>query len=210
VDVIRALFLILKPEAAWDRILQARRRPGFLLVRYLLPMMLLVAAAEGFGLVEWGKPQSGIHRIQKFAVGETVVYETVRFVATLLIVVACAVLIKMFGETFRERHTYRQTFTLVIFGMSPLFLLRLLDAAPGLSPWITWGIGIMLSFGVLYQGVPPVMEPDPPNAFGLFFMSWLVLAAATGLERLITFWYLSGHAKPIETFISSLAAKLPF
>jgi hypothetical protein len=41
-------------------------------------------------------------------------------------------------------------------------------------------------------------------------MSSLVLVAITGLERFITYWYLSGHAKPIETFISNLAAKLPF
>jgi hypothetical protein len=208
--VIRALFLIFKPVATWDHILQARRSPGFLLVRYLLPMMLITAAAEGFGMVKWGKPQSIIHRIQKFTVGEAVVYETMRLLVTLLIVVTCAVLIKMFAESFRERNTYRQTFTLAIFGMSPLFLLRLLDAAPGLSPWITWGIGIMLCTEVFYQGVPPVLEPDPPNAIGLFFMSWLVLFATTGLERFITYWYLTGHARPLATFISDLAAKLPF
>lgn len=208
-DVIRALFLIFKPTAAWDRILQAQRSPGFLLVRYLLPMMLIAAVAEGFGLMEWGRSQTGLHRIHKFAAGETVVYETLRLLGTLLIIAVCAFLIKMFGETFRERNTYRQTFTLVIYGLSPMFLLRLLDAAP-INPCLSWGIGIMLSLEVVYQGVPRAMDPDPPNAIGLFFMSSLVLVAITGLERFITYWYLSGHAKPIETFISNLAAKLPF
>ena len=119
----------------------------FLLVRYLLPMMLLAAVAEGFGLVEWGRPQTGLHRIHKFPVGEAVVYESLRLLLLLLVVVICAALIKMFGETFRERHTYRQTFTLVIFGLSPLFLLRLLDAAPGINPCISWAIGIVLMPG---------------------------------------------------------------
>jgi hypothetical protein len=54
------------------------------------------------------------------------------------------------------------------------------------------------------------MDPDPPNAIGLFFMSALALVATTGLERFITYWYLSGHSEPIEHLISGLAAKLPF
>ena len=194
----------------WAGILQSRRGVVYLLVRYLLPMILLAAVAEGFGLVEWGRHQSGLHRIHKFPVGETVVYETLRSLLLLSVVAICAALIKMFGETFRERNTYRQTFTLVIFGLSPLFLLRLLDAAPGINPCISWAIGIVLCLEVVYQGIPSVMEPDPPNAIGLFFMSGLVLVSTTGLERFITYWYLSGHTPPIESLISGLAAKLPF
>ena len=209
-EVIKALFLIFKPTETWKRTLQARHSAAFLLMRYLLPMLLLAAAAEGFGLVEWGRPQSGLHRIHKFPVGETVVYETLRLLVMLLIVAVCAILIKVFGETFRERHAYRQVFTLAIFGLSPLFLLRLADAIRGMNPWASWAIGIILCLEVVYQGIPTVMEPDPPNAIGLFFMSGLVLVAITGLERFISYWYLSGHARPIETFISSLAAKLPF
>jgi hypothetical protein len=211
--VIKALLLIFKPVETWEGILHIRRSPVFLVARYLLPMMLLAALAEGFGLVAWGRRQSGLqglHRIHKFAVNEAVVYETMRFVMLLLVVVICAVLIKMFGETFRKRNTYQQTFTLAIFGLSPLFLLRLADAIPAMSPWVTWAVGILLSLEVVYRGIPSVMEPDPPNAIGLFFMSGLMLTAITGLERFVTYWYLSGHARPIESFISNLAAKLPF
>ena len=206
--MIRALLLIFKPVAAWDRILQSQRSPVFLLLRYLLPMMLIVAGVEGYGLVEWGKPQAVLHRIQKFTVGEAVVFEMARLLMLLLIVVVCAILIKMYGESFRERNTYRQTFTLVIYGLSPLFLLRLLDAFPGISPWITWAAGIMLCLEVLYQGVPPVMEPDPPSAFGLFFMSALVLVATTGLERFITAWFLDGRLHPAKDIIDRLLRHL--
>ncbi len=208
--MIKALFLIFKPLQTWDGILLGQRSVVYLLVRYLLPMMVLAAVAEFFGLVEWGRHQTDFHRVHKFALGEAVVYETLRSLLLLVVVGVCAALVKMFGETFRERHTYRQTFTLVIFGLSPLFLLRLLDAAPGINPCLSWAIGIVLCLEVVYQGLPRVMEPDPPNAIGLFFMSALALVAITGLERFITYWYLSGHARPIESFISSLAAKLPF
>lgn len=211
--MIKALLLIFKPVETWEGILLARRSTVYLLLRYLLPMALLAALAEGFGLVAWGRHQSGLeglHRIHKFAVGEALVYETIRLVAMVLLVMVCAGLIKMFGETFRRRNSYQQAFTLAVFGLSPLFLLRLMDAVPGMNPWVSWGVGILLSLEVVYRGVPSVMEPDPPNAIGLFFMSGLMLVAITGLERFVTYWYLTGHTRPIESFISSLAAKLPF
>lgn len=188
--------------------MQKRHSTGFLLAWYLLPLMLLVAVVEGFGLMHWGKHQAFIHRIQKFSLGETVIYETARVLMTSIIVVVCAVLIKTFADTFRGRHTYHQTLTLVIYGLSPLFLLRLLDAAPGISPWITWGTGVILCTEVLYQGVPRVMDPDPPNAFGLYFMSSLVLVTSTGLERFVTAWFLSGRMHPVNDAIASLLRHL--
>jgi len=209
--MIKALFLIFQAGAAWARVVKAKRNLGPLLVLYLFPMMLLVAAAEGFRLVEWGEPQAGIfHRIHKFTVGQVVIYETAALLLTLLAIVICAVLIKILGETFDGRYTCKQTFTLVIYGLSPMFLLRLLDAVPAIIPWVTWGIGIALSIAVLHQGVWYIMQPAPPNAFALYFMSSLLLAAATGLERFVTAWYLAGRIQPAENFVSHLAAHLPF
>jgi hypothetical protein len=209
--MIKALLLIFQTGAAWDRVVKARRNLGSLLVLYLFPMMLMVAVAEGFGLVEWGVPQAGLfHHIKKFTVGQVVIYETAQSLLTLLVIVVCAVLIKILGETFHGRYTYQQTFTLVIYGLSPMFLLRLLDAFPAIIPWATWGIGIALSIAVLHQGVWYVMQPAPPNAFALYFMSSLLLAAATGLVQFVTAWYLAGRIQPAENFVSHLAAHLPF
>jgi hypothetical protein len=104
-------------------------------------MMLLVAVVDGFGLVEWGEPQAGIiHRIHKFTIGHVMIYETAHSLLTLLAIVICGILIKILGETFNRRYTYKQTFTLVIYGLSPMFLLRLLDAVPTIIPWATWAL----------------------------------------------------------------------
>jgi hypothetical protein len=174
-------------------------------------MMLMVAVVDGFGLVEWGEPQAGFfHHIKKSTVGEAVIYETAHSLLTLLAIVICGVLTKILGETFHGRYTYKQTFTLVIYGLSPMFLLRLLDAVPVIIPWVTWGIGIVLSIAVLHQGVWYVMQPALPNAFALYLMSSLLLAATTGLERFVTAWYLSGRIPSAENFVSHLAAHLPF
>ena len=209
--MIRALFLIFQTGAAWERVEKARRSLGPLLVVYLLPMMLLVAAVNGFGLVKWGEPQAGLfYRIHKSTVGEAVIFEAAHSLLTLLAMVICGVLIKVLGETFHGRFTYTQTFTLVIYGLSPMFLLRLLDTVPAIVPWATWGIGIALSIKVLHQGIWVVMQPAPPNAFALYFMSSLLLFASTGLERFVTAWYLAGRIHPAENIISHLAAHLPF
>jgi hypothetical protein len=174
-------------------------------------MMLMVAVLEGYSLVEYGKPQAGMfHRIHKSTVGEAVIFECAHSLLTLLTIVVCGVLIKILGETFHGRYTYKQTFTLVIYAISPIFLFRLLDAVPTVIPWLTWGMGIMLSITILHQGIGRVMKPALPNALALYFMSSLLLAAATGLERFVTAWYLAGRIQPVENFISHLAAHLPF
>ena len=209
--MIKALFLIFQTGTTWDCVVKAQRNLGSLVVLYLFPMMLLVAVVDGFGLVEWGEPQAGIfHRIHKSTVGEAVIFEAAHSLLTLLAIVICGVLTKILGETFHGRYTCKQTFTLVIYGLSPMFLLRLLDAVPAIVPWATWGIGIALSIMVLHQGVWYVMQPALPNAFALYFMSSLLLAATTGLERFVTAWYLRGHFKQLETLVSNLAAHLPF
>jgi len=208
--MIKALFLIFTPMAAWDRVVQARRGAAFIFVTYLLPMLLIVAAVEGCGLSHWGKSQSVLGIVKKITASEAVVYETAQLLLTLVVIAVCTHLIKMLGDTFRERNTYTQAFTVAVYGLSPVFLLRLLDAFPAINPWVPWFIGIMLTFKILYHGVPMVMMPDPPHAFGLYFMSSLLLAMVTGLERFITAWYLSGHCKTAEAYVSHIAAKLPF
>ncbi len=87
------------------------------------------------------------------------------------VIALCAHMIKALSETFRGGQTYTQAFKVVIYGLSPVFLFRLLDAAPTINLWVPWVMGMMLCVKILYIGVPRVMQPDPPHAFGLFVMS---------------------------------------
>ena len=207
--MIKALLLILNPMPTWEGIVRARRSLFFVLVVYLLPLLLLASVAEGYGLVHWGKWQGEIGRIKKFPIREAAVMEAAQFLLALVMVFVGAGLVKSIGETFHGRHTYPQAFTAVAYGLSPLFLLRLLDAFSWISPWVSWSIGIILSIAVLYNGLPQMMEPDPPHAFGLFFISALLLALVTGLVRLITWWYLRGGFAKLQVIVSDLAARLP-
>jgi hypothetical protein len=208
--MIKALLLIFDPIATWQGILRARRSLVFISVIYLLPLLLITSAGEGYGLVQWGKLQGMVSRVRRFPVQEAVVVEAVQVLLSLLVVFAGASILRSMGETFHGRHTYTQAFTTVAYGLSPLFTLRMLDAFTGVSPWVTYSIGIILSIAVLYHGVPRVMEPDPSHAFELYLMSALLLALGTGLLRFVTAAYLAGKFPVLQTIISDMAARLPF
>lgn len=208
--MIKALLLVFEPVGTWEGIVRARRSILFILIFFLLPLLLLAAAGEGYGLVNWGKWQGEVGRLKKFSVAEAVVVETAQVLLSLLVVFVGAHLLKSIGETFRGRHTYVQAFTAVAYSLSPLFLFRLLDAFSGISPWVSWAIGIMLSIAVLYHGVPRMMEPDPSHAFGLFFMGGLLLLLITGMLRFVTATCLQGKFPKLQVIVSDLAVRLPF
>jgi hypothetical protein len=202
--MIKALFLIFSAEATWRRIDETPRKWGAILATYVLPMVLLVSVAEGYGMAHWGKPRGQLTVMKHYSFTFIMVYEAVRFVIALATVLVAAKLIKSFAETFHQRHTFSQAFTLAAYGLSPYFLLRLLDAFPGVNPWVSWLIGILLSISILYSGVPLIMRPDPPHAFGLFLMTSMFLLILTGLLRFVTSWYLAGKFGKLDALINRL------
>jgi hypothetical protein len=218
--MIKALLLIFDPTRTWDGIIRARRGVAAILVLYLLPMLLLISAFEGYGLVHWGKRQGDgllskfkverqVPNLKMFSVSEAVIVEVAQLLFSLAVVFLGARLVKAIGETFRGRHTFAQGFTAVAYGLGPFFLLRLFDAFSGVSPWATWAIGITLTTAVLYQGLPRSMEPDPAHAFGVYLMGAVLLALVTGLARFVTASYLEGEFPAIQAIVSGLVARLP-
>ena len=208
--MIKVLLLIFEPQVTWDKIEQAQRGVLFILGFFLLPLLLLTAGIEGYGLANWGRWQGEVARLKKISVGEAVVVESAQVLLALLVVFAGARLLKEVGETFRGEPSYTQAFRTVAYGLGPLFLLRLVDLFPVPSPWTSWAIGIVLSLGVLYHGVPRVMKPDPSYAWGLYFLSGLLLSLLTGVVRFITGAYWAGKFTKLQSAVSHLAAQLPF
>jgi len=211
--MLKAILLIFEPVATWERIHAARRGMAFILVFHLLPLLLVTSFVEGYGLVQWGEyrgQMQEVAQLKPFKRGEAVLFEASQFILSLVVVFVGAKMVKSIGETFHGRHTYAQAFAAVAYGLSPLFLLRLLDTFPSVSPWVPWSIGMILSIAALYHGLPRMMEPDPSHAFGLFVMSALLLALISGLVRFLTWWYLAGKLAKLDIFISDLAARLPF
>ena len=191
--MIKAFFLIFEPNVAWLRVAQARRGFAFILCVYLLPMILLASAVEGWGLHRWGKWQPKYERFKEFSVSGIVTFEIVQVLLALLIIFVSALLLLKISQTFENRRSYLEAFTTLAYGYSPLFLAKLLDAGPTVHPATSWGIGIVLTVWVLYQGIPHVMQPDPTHAFGLYLSAMFVVVLISGMARLLTALYLLGE-----------------
>ena len=183
--MIKALLLIFDPISSWERVVEAKRSIVFILLVYLLPLLLITSAVEIYGLVHWGKQYGEFGRPVTVTMSAALTYGGVQFGLNLLTIFLGAYIIKAVGETFHGRHSYTSAFTCVAYSMSPLFTVRMLDALPQLLWWLAWPVGIAISLGVLYQGIPRVMQPDPAHAMGLYFIGALLLLMITGLARVM-------------------------
>ena len=206
--MIKALLLIFEPAGAWERVVRARRSLGFILTAFLLPLLGLTSLAEGYGLVKWGRRQQNALHLKQFTTAEAAAFEISQSLLSLAALFLGTKLVKSLGETFHGRHSFTQVFTMVAYGLSPLFAMRIFDAFPGINHWVTWSAGILLSIVVLYQGVPRVLQPDPSHAFGLYLVSAILLVIITGVMRFVTAWYLQGEFKSVEKIISDLVARM--
>ncbi len=199
--MIKALFLIFETCPAWDRVAAAQRSLPFVLGIYLLPMMLITSVAEGWALEHWGKWQPHIQEVRHFSQTEVVAYETVQFILLLAVMFTCARFIQTVTKTFHGRQTLTQSFTAVAYGLSPMFLCKLLDISSSMSPFITLAVGITVSLLFLYQGLPRVLMPDPTHALGLYMVTALMLFLATGLVRILTAMYLQGRVDVTHSYL---------
>lgn len=187
---------MLEGGPAWDRIVLKEPKFGRIFVIKLMPMMVITTVLEGLGLARWGKWQPFFSHVKIFSQRQVMGYEVGQFALTLVTVLICAWLVQVLGRTFHGRitYTYTRSFASVVYGLSPMFLLRLLDPFAGMNPYVTWGIGIVLSIWILYDGLPRLLMPDPTHALGLYMSCSMVLLLATGLVRLVTAMYLRGDA----------------
>jgi hypothetical protein len=196
--MIKGLLLIFDTARTWQMIASVPRRWGTVFLTHVLPLLVLTSFAEGYSLVHWGRVQDISLRVKKFGIPEATAYEVTQFLLTLVVIFFCAKLIKSMGETFHGRHTFGQAFIVLAYGLSPLFLFRFLDMIPGLTPWVGWGAGVLLSIGIIYYGLPCIMQPDPPHAFGLYLTSSILIIMTSGLVRFVTAWYLLGKFEKLN------------
>jgi len=208
--MIKALLLLIRPESTWEAIANAGRSIVFVFFLYLLPLILLTSVVEGYGLHHWGKWQKGeVSYLKKFSVPETVVVEAAHSVLLLGVAFVGAVAAKSFAGTFHRRHTFTHAFTAIAYGLGPLLVLRMADLSAEITPWVPWGVGIVLTVSVLYHGLPCVLRPDPPHAIGLYFLTSLTLIVIAGLVRLIYVFYVEGRFKGLTKIVADLIGSMP-
>ena len=203
--MLKALLLIFRPVQTWGGIDSANRSIGYVLLVHLIPLILLTSAIEGYGLMKWGRSHKGEITYDKiYELKEVIVLESIQSVAYLALAFLGAYAARNYAATFHSRTTFRQAFTAIAYGLAPLLTLRLGDLIVGLDAIVPWAAGMVLTLGALYIGLPCMLKPDPPHAFGLYVMTCLTLTVEFGLWRFITRQYFLGWFPNIEKFIVDL------
>ena len=190
--MFKVFFLIFDPGATWEKIAKKNRGWFFILLTYLLPMVILVTAAEGWSIHKFGKWQPEYDRYKPFSDPEIKAFEVAQAVGLLTMVFLSALLLHVAGNTFHAKRDYRKAFAVVAYGFSPLLLVKLLDAAPLMNQWGSWALGIGLVIWILYQGVPRVLQPDPTHTFGIYLTAIIIMMMTSGVARALAWMFLQG------------------
>ncbi len=204
--MIKAVLLLFEPLRTWEQIALAQRSVRTIFLTYVLPLLLITSLAEAYGMIHWGDWRGDVVAIKKFNLSEAIGFQIVQMLVSLSTLFLGTKMLKNLGETFHGRHTYTQAFTTVAYGLGPFFTLHLLDAFPSVNPWTTYALGVILTAVVLYNGIPRVMMPDPPQSFGLYIMSSVLLALTAGLGRFLVVWLQQGRFKSLETILTNVVA----
>src|SRR6478736_745802 len=203
--MIKAILLVLRPVPSWNNISVANRSIVYILCLHLLPLIALTSFAEGYALVHWGKTHNiGSKYVKTYSPAEATAIEAGSSLVYVGLVFLAAAAARSYSSTFRSRSTFKQSFTAIAYGLAPMFCFRLMDMSDSLIPWIAWAVGIVLAIGVIYTGLPCMLRPDPPHAFGLYVMTSLTLLVIFGLWRLITWQFFLGRFPGLEKVISNL------
>jgi len=191
--MIKVFFLIYDPGPAWDKIALEKRSIKSITTVEVLPWLLITALLEGLCLHFFGKWQPRFQIEKTFSIWAVLVYELVQILLSLAAVGVSSLIVLKMTETFQRGLTLLQVFTLVAYGCTPLFMVRLLDVFSSMHPAVPWGIGVILMMWTFYAGVPRVMQPLPTHAFGVYFSVMIVVVMTSALARLITGMYLLSY-----------------
>jgi hypothetical protein len=184
--MFRVLLLIFDPANSWERIETARPSVARVFLTYLLPIMLVSFAVEGWLISRLGTQGGNFARRLVRVSQELVVrYEIAQFALGLVICFVGAWLVQQLAQSFHRRHTYAECFAILGYSMGPYFLCRMLDGWPVLHTWLAWAIGAVLAMSLFYRGLPRVLKPDPSNALGIYLLCSMLILVLTALTHFL-------------------------
>jgi uncharacterized membrane protein YecN with MAPEG domain len=190
--MLRALNLVFSPEAEWQKTALKPPNLALALLISILPLMIITLGIEGYSLVKYGAAYGDLGA-RTVSPDRAIKYEVFYGVASLLVIFLGARLMQNMGQSFNLVASYNVCFILMAFGYTPIFLLRLLDAAPRINTWICWAVGVALSFRILYHGVALWLRPEQTKGFGLFLVSSIYIVVLSALVHFASIQVLQGR-----------------
>ena len=210
VPILKDLFMMKGTATVWNRIAASAAGVATTFFCYLLPMMILVALVEGFGLLTLGKRQLAHGLWTRFTLNKVIVYEVWQFAFLFILLSLAACFLNMYANACHQRNTVSQSLKVLLHAAGPLLMIQLFNGFPNIYLWLTWLVGVLFCLAALYNGIPRVLMPDAPSAFGLYMGGAFVVVAFLSIWRFMTYWYLIGKFKAMDQVVNTLAAQLPF
>lgn len=191
--MFRALLLIFDAEESWKKIAKPPRGLLFILFVHLLPLLLIALGVEAFAMSRLGEGRTLTGQLNPVQRPAVLAFFATAMILNLGMAFAVAKLLQWIASSFRDRATYLQCFTVIAYGLSPLYLAHLLDALPGLNTWVCFGIGIALSVASVFHGIPEVMRPDAAKGFGVALIAAVIMLVSGGLIHFLSIQVLHGE-----------------
>ena len=191
--MFRALLLIFDAEESWKKIAKPPRGILFIFFVHLLPLLLFTLGVEAFAMSRLGEGRTLTGQLNPVQRPAVVAFFVTAVILNLGLVFAIAKVLQWIASSFHGRTTYLQCFTVLAYGLSPLYLAHLLDALPGLNTWVCFGIGLALSVSSVFHGIPEVMRPDAARGFGVALIAAVLLLVSAGLVHFLDIQVLHGE-----------------
>ncbi|MEL0060553.1 MAG: YIP1 family protein [Verrucomicrobiales bacterium] len=181
----RSLMLLFTPMTGWQKI---ANQSWHVLVVFLFsigPIMVASCAVEGWTMLKFGAGKGPFGNLIELEPSRILSYEILQLALGIVLVFAGGKFIQWVCGGFQTEATYRQSFTLTAYGLTPVFWLRFLDGLPAIPTWICWALAAIAIMVVLYHGVALILQPSTSIGFGLYLVSSASLVALSGITHFV-------------------------
>lgn len=167
----RVKAIILRPKETWLVIKTESGTVQELIVNYAAPLALIPAVASFIGLAIVGV-RMPIGVVARAPFLEALVGSVVSYIFQLLSLLAAAWVVNLLAQYFSAQSDFLKAFKVVVFSMTPIWVLGILSIFPGLGVLQIFGLyGVYL----LYLGLQLVLETPPEK---LLLYTILVIVAS--------------------------------
>ncbi len=136
-------------------------------------------------MLRFGAKANALGRVFHLSREQIITFESVQIILGILLFFLGAKFIQWVSAGFHFERSYRQCFTLTVFGITPIFWWRLADGFPLAPSWGCWAMAALWILFMFYHGVAEIFKPDTSLGFGLYLLASLSIIGLTGLAHLL-------------------------
>ena len=176
----RAKAMILKPLETWQTVKTENATIQQLFIDYAAPLALIpfVAALIGLSIVGIRMPAGHLARAPFF---EALTGGVVGYIFHLLGLLAGAWAVTVLAPYLNSKSDFTSSVKLIVFSMTPIWLLGALSAFPGLGILQIFGL---YSIYLIYLGLPILLDTPKEKVLWftvIFMIAWFVISLILGL-----------------------------